>query len=316
MSTKAELLEEIAELESLINSNIPQEEKDFAKEELAEAQTKLNALEGSNVVVKEEKKAEEIIEKPISEIKTEAQAEKHIEKLVEIVENDNVSKEVQLDATEKILETEIKLAKIEEPSTKKVSAKAQKLMNEISENQSLIDSDIPQEEKDFAKEENISLTAELAVLEEEEIIEEPKVAKKGRGRPRVIKTDIETKIKRPRGRPRVIKADINAPRVKKKLGRPFTKKAEISADITQRKIKQKEKSLPMFDALRINKLLAKATGREFNNRGIKFGHAGTDGKYSIYIVSEKQISKAFQIYSEIADAHDVKVKRSETITKF
>lgn len=278
--TKSEIEQEIADQEAILNSNAPDDEKEFAKSEIAELKEKLAEFKEE---AKEEAKAEKIIEKEIP--KSEEKKEELVEKLEEIVANPAISEPQKSEAREKI--------------EKIVSSEEFKILDEIAEQEAIIASDAPKDEKDFAEEELKTLRAKLAVIQEETPAGETEKKKRGR-----------TKGWR--------KVKAEAPIAEKKIAKKPARKAKKAATepIVKREAKP-TKASKTYDGLKINKLLARSFSRALNDKGVGYAILGTYGKHTVYIISHaSQLNKAYDIYEELADENDVKVKKSETITKF
>lgn len=290
--TKEEILNEIAEQTAIINSSAPQDEKDFAQSELDELNAKLA----------------EYKEELVSEVNAE-------EELVAQV----------LDA-----ETE---AQIIAEETSQISDAEQKILNEIAEQESILNSNAPQDEKDFANEEIQSLNAQLAVLLEEQPTTEPKKRGRKKGWRKVQTAELVVpKEKGKRGRPKgwrkiketpIAEAKQSKPKAREIIAEPIIKPKQVrkakkvkTAPLAKRMAKP-EKKLRSYDALKINKFFAKTFSRALNEKGIPYSILGTVGKHTVYIINhETQLNKAYDIWANIADENDMRVKKADTITRF
>lgn len=300
---KSEILLEIEEQEAIINSSAPQDEKDFAQSELNELNAKLAEF-------KEETKEEE----------------KAIENLIESVP------EEKKEELKQSLEEIDRMKELSSSAKKDISAQEQKILDELAEQEAILNSNAPQDEKDFANEEIQSLNAQLAVLREEQ----PSAELKKRGRKkgwRKIKTEalVAPKEKGKRGRKKGWRKIKETPIAEAQKSKPKAREIETASIIkpkqirTAKKVKtvplakrlvKPEKKLRSYDALKINKLLAKTLSRALNEKGIAYAILGTVGRHTVYVINhESQLNKAYDVYATIADENDVKVKKADTVTR-
>lgn len=217
------------------------------------------------------------------------------------------------------LSEELWLKHIAAISTEKNSDKdIQKLRDEIEANKMVVqDKSTPDYLKSAAIDEIEELEKRLAKMQES--------SKNIKEKTEENKSHIKPSPKRgwPAGKPRgkrIIKPKLEEakgalkPFVAPKRGRP-SKKVGNKLPAHAGRAKQKN-GMPLFPAIKVNKLLNRYIGKALHSAKIYFSIGATEGRHIIYLISNpSQIQKAYSIYAKLANEHDVKVNKANTITK-
>lgn len=196
----------------------------------------------------------------------------------------------------------------EAAAEKELKAEGEKISKQIEDLKELVKTDIPKEEKDFAERKIKKLETELESLKKNKV----SMAKKKRvhAEKKASKKHIKTNLKS-----HTTGTKPFVPREKKRPGRKLGWRKPITTDINSRG--KRTGNLPsIYSALKVKKVLARHVGHALTQEGIKYAIVLGDSKYTIYaLLTASNLEKAYEIYSKIAKENDVKVKKSETLTK-